>query len=166
MTKFLQYLECSGKCRKTFICKVYTEVYILVLAFCFCYFYQKNFFFILGVVHNDPFFMQIGSKKTIFQRFYQLFSELLDFRAQVINIIIVSSKHTYFIGNWSKRVKWVWYLGQNMGKIRSNVMKKTKSKELVFQWVFFLFSMYTFTSKKVRVAMSTSVLILSANFLH
>ena len=37
-----------------------------------------------------------------------------------------------------------------MGQIRSNVVKKTK--ELVFQWVFFIFCMrYTFTSKKVVV---------------
>ena len=37
-----------------------------------------------------------------------------------------------------------------MGQIRSNVVKKTR--ELVFQWVFFIFCMrYTFTSKKVVV---------------
>ena len=40
---------------------------------CFCYFYQKKLFFVLGMTHNDPFFVQIGPKKTIFKWFYQLF---------------------------------------------------------------------------------------------
>ena len=40
---------------------------------CFCYFCPKNFFSTLGVAHDDPFSVQIGSKKTIFERFYQLF---------------------------------------------------------------------------------------------
>ena len=57
---------------------------------CFCYFYQKKFFFILGVVHNDPFSMQIGSKKTIFQRFYQLFFRTAGFQHKLL-ILIVSS---------------------------------------------------------------------------
>ena len=39
---------------------------------CFCYFCQKKFQ-ILGVAHNNPFSVQIGSKETIFKRFYQLF---------------------------------------------------------------------------------------------
>ena len=30
-------------------------------------------FFILGMAHNDLFFVQIGPKKTILKRFYQLF---------------------------------------------------------------------------------------------
>ena len=34
---------------------------------------SKKFFSILGVAYNDPFSVQIGSKKTIFKRFYQLF---------------------------------------------------------------------------------------------
>ena len=65
---------------------------------CFCYFYQK-IFFILGVVHNDPFSMQIGSKKTIFQRFYQLFFRTAGFQHKLL-ILIVSSN----ISHW-KSVK-------------------------------------------------------------
>ena len=58
---------------------------------CFCYFYQKTIFFILGVVHNDPFSMQIGSKKTIFKRFYQLFFRTAGFQHKLLIILIVSS---------------------------------------------------------------------------
>ena len=46
---------------------------------------------------------------------------------------------TYFIGNQSKKVKWVWSLGQNLGQIRSNVVKKTK--KLAFQGVFSIICM-------------------------
>ena len=35
-------------------------------------FAKKNLFSILGSAHNDPLFVQIGSNKTIFKRFYQL----------------------------------------------------------------------------------------------
>ena len=42
------------------------------LMICFCYFCQ-NFFSALGMAHNDPFSVQIGSKETILKRFYQLF---------------------------------------------------------------------------------------------
>ena len=34
-----------------------------------------------------------------------------------------------------KKVKWVWYLGLNLGETRSNIVNKTK--KLVFQWGFF-----------------------------
>ena len=60
---------------------------------CFCYFYQKKkkkFFFVLGVVHKDLFSMQIGSKKTIFQTFYQLFLRTAGFQRKLL-ILIVSS---------------------------------------------------------------------------
>ena len=34
-----------------------------------------------------------------------------------------------------KKVKWVWYLGLNLGETRSKIVNKTK--KLVFQWGFF-----------------------------
>ena len=55
---------------------------------CFCYFYQKKFFFISGVVHNDPFSMQIGSKKTIFKRFYQLFFRTAGLQHKLLILIV------------------------------------------------------------------------------
>ena len=36
-------------------------------------FLPKKLFFVLGMTHNDPFFAQIGPKKTIFKWLYQLF---------------------------------------------------------------------------------------------
>ena len=36
-------------------------------------FLAPKFFSILGVAHNGQFSVQIGSKKTVFKRFYQLF---------------------------------------------------------------------------------------------
>ena len=112
---------------------------------CFCHFCQKKKFSILGVVHKNPFSVQIGSKKTIFKRFYQLFLRTAGLQHKLL-ILIVSL--TYFIGNQSKKVKWVWSLRQNLGQIRSNVVKITK--ELVFQWGFFHMR-YTFTNKTAVV---------------
>ena len=115
---------------------------------CFCYFCQKKFFSILGVAHNNPFSVQIGSKKTTFKRFYQLFFRTTGLQHK---LLILLYPLTYFIGNQPKKVKWVWSLGHNLGQIRSNIVKKTK--ELLFQWVFFIFCLrYTFISKKVVVA--------------
>ena len=54
---------------------------------CFCYFYQKKNFFILGMVHNDTF---LWVQKTIFKRFYQLFFRTARFQHKLL-ILIVSS---------------------------------------------------------------------------
>ena len=89
--------------------------------------------------------MQVVSKKTIFKWFYQLFFSTAGLQHKLL-ILIVSL--TYFIGNQSKKVKWVWSLRQNLGQIKSNVVKNTK--ELVFQWVFFHMR-YTFTNKTAVV---------------
>ena len=55
---------------------------------CFCYFCQKKFS-TLGGAHNDPFSVQIGSKKIIFKRFYQLFQNYCWIATQ-ININYIS----------------------------------------------------------------------------
>ena len=47
-------------------------------------------FFILGVVHNDFLFVQIGPKKTIFKRFYQLFFKTSGLQHKLL-ILIESS---------------------------------------------------------------------------
>ena len=81
----------------------------------FLLFLPKKFFFILGVVHNDTFSMQIGSKNTIFKRFYQLFFRTAGFQ-QVININCVSSN----IFHWKSAVKESKVgvvFGQNLGQI-------------------------------------------------
>ena len=44
---------------------------------------------------------------------------------------------TYLIGNQSKKVKWVWSLGQNLGQIRS--MSKKNKETGISMGVFFIF---------------------------
>ena len=55
---------------------------------CFCYFCQKKIFFTLGVAHNAPFSVQIGSKKTIFKRFYQLFFRTAGLQHKLLILIV------------------------------------------------------------------------------
>ena len=54
---------------------------------CFCYFCQKKFQ-ILGVAHNNPFSVQIGSKETIFKRFYQLFFRTAGLQHKLLILIV------------------------------------------------------------------------------
>ena len=63
---------------------------IWMLMICFCYFYQKQFFPLLGVAHNDPFSVQIGSKKTTFKfkRFYQLFFRTAGLQNKLLILIV------------------------------------------------------------------------------
>ena len=51
-------------------------------------FLSKKFFSILGVVHNNLFSVQIGSEKTIFKRFYQLFFETSGLQHKLLIIIV------------------------------------------------------------------------------
>ena len=55
---------------------------------CFCYFWQKNVFSILDVAHNDPFSVQIRSKKTNFKRFYQLFFRSAWLQHKLLKLIV------------------------------------------------------------------------------
>ena len=41
----------------------------------------------VGVVHNDPFFVQIGSKKTIPWRFYQFFFRTTGLQHKLLTLI-------------------------------------------------------------------------------
>ena len=51
-------------------------------------FLSKNFFSILGVVHNNLFSVQIGSEKTIFKRFYQLFLRTSGLQHKLLLLIV------------------------------------------------------------------------------
>ena len=115
---------------------------------CFCYFCPSEIFSILGMVHNDPFSVQIGSKKTILNRFYQLFFRTAGLQHKLFKLVVSPN-----ILHWksAKKVKWVWSLGQYLGQIRSNVVKK-KQINWYFNGVFFIFCMrYTFASKNLVV---------------
>ena len=121
------------------------------LMICFCYFCQKKCFSFRVWPIMTPFCANWSHKKTIFERFYQLF-----FRTNGCNTSYwyLLNPLTYFIGNQPKKVKWVWTLGPNLGQIRSNVVKKKKKKKKKkrnwdYQWAFFKFCMRnTFKSKK------------------
>ena len=66
------------------------------------------------------------------------------------NTIYQMNPLTYWIRNQLKKVNWVWSLGQNLGQIRSNVMKK-KQRNWYFKinGIFFIFFLrYTCRSKK------------------
>ena len=109
------------------------------LKMSFCYFCQKKS--IVGVVHNDLLFVQIGPQKTLFKRFYQLFSRTAGLQHKLLILISESPK----IFHW-KSVKKVKSLGQNLDQIRSNVINKQRN--WYFNEFFFIFSInYTSTSK-------------------
>ena len=109
------------------------------LKMSFCYFCQKKS--VVGVVHNDLLFVQIGPQKTLFKRFYQLFSRTAGLQHKLLILISESPK----IFHW-KSVKKVKSLGQNLDQIRSNVINKQRN--WYFNGFFFIFSInYTSTSK-------------------
>ena len=50
--------------------------------------FVKKKFSILGMAHNDLFSVQIGSKKTIFKRFYQLFFRTSGLQHKLLILIV------------------------------------------------------------------------------
>ena len=90
---------------------------------CFCYFCQKNVFSTLDVAHNDPFSVQIGSKKQFLRAFTNFFQNHW-IATKVININCIPKHIPLEISQ--KKAKWVWSLWQNLGQIRSNILKKKK----------------------------------------
>ena len=92
-------------------------------------------FSIWGVTHSEPFFVQIGPKKTIFKRFYQHFFRTT--RLQHKLLILIES-HYIFHWKLAKKRKVFVVCGvtfANLGQIWYNIVKKKKEK-LVFQWGF------------------------------
>ena len=88
------------------------------LMICFCYFCKNSFFFILGEIK-------------FLRGFTNFFSELLDSNKLLILI------ESLIIFHWksAKKSKVIVVFEQNLGQIRSNVVKKTK--KLAFQGCFF-----------------------------
>ena len=91
------------------------------------------------------FLCKLGPKKQFLRGFTHFFSELLHCNTSYYLILIVSPN----IFHWKSAKKTkvgVVFVGQNLGQIKSNVVKKNK---LVFQWFFFIFCMrYTFIYKQ------------------
>ena len=100
----------------------------------FCYFCQKKMS-TLGVAHNDPFPVQVESKKTIFKRFYQLFFRTAGLQHKLL-ILIVSPN----IFHWKSAKK------SKVGVIFEEILGpklvqccEKKPKKLVFSMGFFLY---------------------------
>ena len=103
---------------------------------CFCYFCQ---------IWAWPIMTSFLCKKAIFKRFCQIFFGTTRMQHK---LLILTESPNIFYWKSAKKGKQMWSLGQNLGRTRSNVAKKTT--ELAFRlFFFFIFSMgYTFKSKK------------------
>ena len=114
---------------------------------CFCYFCRKFFFFILGVAHNDPFFVQIVPQKTIFKRFYQLFFGTNGLQHQVL--ILIESPYIIYWKS-AKKSKGGVVFEVKFGSNQVQCCEKTK--KLALSMGFFKFCMRNaFKSKKYIV---------------
>ena len=87
--------------------------------------YEKKLFFVLGVAHEDPIFAQVGPKNSNFQRFQQNFLRTTGFQLKFLILIEFPN-----IVHWkpAKKIKLGVVLGQNLGQIMSNVVKKVKKQ--------------------------------------
>ena len=104
---------------------------------------SKEFFSLLGVVHNDPFSVDIGSKKQ-FLRSFTNFSGTAGLQHKLLILIVPL---TYFIGNHTKKAKWVWSLGPNLGQISSDVVKKNKETGISMVFFHILHEIYIYNQK-------------------
>ena len=75
-----------------------------------------------------PFLWILGPKKQFLRGFINLFSELLDCSTSYSTLNSIQfNPLAYFIANQPKKVKWVWSLGQNLGKLAPNVVKNKET---------------------------------------
>ena len=91
----------------------------------FCYFSQKIFQFWAWPMGTP--FAQVRPKNGNFQRFQQFFSRTTGFQLKFFKLIEFLN-----IFHWkpANKIKVGVVLGQNLGKIRSNVVKKVKKQAL------------------------------------
>ena len=90
---------------------------------CFCYFCKKNCFLLCAWPLGTPFLHNLGQKMVIFRGFSKVFLELLNSN-QIYQYQL--NPLTYFTRNQAKKIKVGVALGQNLGQIRPNVVKKVK----------------------------------------
>ena len=86
---------------------------------CFCYFWKKIIvFFVLGVIHNDFFFVEVDPKMAIFKGFISFFRTT---RLQLNVLISIESPN---ILHWkpANKNKVGVVFGQNLDQIRFNVV--------------------------------------------
>ena len=103
-------------------------------------------FFVLGVAHGNPFFVQVGPKNSNFEIFQQKFSRTTGFQLKFLILIELSN-----IFNWepAKKTRVGVVLGQNLGQIRSNVVKKVKKQALPLHLFHILLGEYLLKQKVV-----------------
>ena len=85
----------------------------------------------MGVAHSDPLFARVGPKTGNFYRFYQFFFRTTGLQLKLL--ILIESPDVF---RWKLAKKVGKVLGQNLGQIRSNIVKKVK---LALSIVFFIF---------------------------
>ena len=84
----------------------------------------------MGVAHNDPIFVKIGPKKTIFKTFYQLFFRTAGLQQKLL--ILIKSPNTF---HWKSAKKSK--VGVVFGKIGAKLGVQCHEKNpLVFQCFF------------------------------
>ena len=89
------------------------------------------------------------SQKTILRGYSQLPTFFQNYCIVTLNLLNIESPNIF---HWksTKKVNWVWSSGQNLGQIRSNVVKKQRN--WYFNGFFFIFCMrYTFKSKNQQL---------------
>ena len=100
------------------------------------------------MAHNDPFFVQIGSKKQFLRGFTNLFSELQDGNTSLILILMESPN----IFCWKSTIKWVWSPGLNWVKFRIILQKKKKEKLLFWSfYIYILLEVYIYKHELVFI---------------
>ena len=90
--------------------------------------FEKKLFFVLGVAHGDPIFTKIGPKNGNFWGFWQRF-----FRTTGFQLKLLISIESHNISLETSKINRSWQcvvLGQNLGQVRPNVVKKVKKQAL------------------------------------
>ena len=92
----------------------------------FCYFRKKSFL-LWAWPMGTPFLHKLDQNILSFRDFSKIFSELIGFQLKFLILIKFPN-----ICHWksAKKIKVGAILGQNLGKIRSNVVKKVKKQGL------------------------------------
>ena len=114
----------------------------------FCCFSQKKVSFILGVIHGAPIFAKVGPKNGNFWEFQQIFFRTTRFQLKLLQLI-----ESLNIFHWkaAKKVKVGVILGENLGQIKPNDVKKVQKKALSIDFFPILQGEYLLKQKLVIV---------------
>ena len=88
-------------------------------------FLKKKCFFVVGIAHGDLIFAQVEPKNSNFQRFQQNSFRSTGFQLKFLILIRLSN---IFHQKPAKKIKLGVVLGQHLGQIMSNIVKKLKKQ--------------------------------------